>query len=108
MGRSRTRQLWQGARFALLTMLLAVACATSQSGGTGTVRGVLLQVQASSISQADEIEVRAEDGRVLRFAVSEEVSMTPGHLREHMMFGQPVTVTYRVAPSGLVAIDIQD
>lgn len=103
-----TSRLRRVAALVILTMLLAVACATSSSDATGTVRGVLLQVQASSISRADEIEVRADDGRVLRFAVSEEVSMTPGHLREHMLFGQPVTVTYRVAPSGLVAVDIQD
>jgi len=40
--------------------------------------------------------------------VDPSVDMTPGHMREHMAFGQPVTVSYRRDGSKLVATQVTD
>lgn len=61
------------------------------------VRGTVTRVDARDIGHASVIAIRTSDGKEWQFAVDDAVDMTPGHLREHMMFGEPVTVTARPA-----------
>jgi len=74
------------------------------------VRGVLTSVEARDIGHAASVTVRTADGKDQRFLVdaSVEGKWTPGHLRDHMMFGQGVTVYYRRAGDALVAYKIVD
>jgi hypothetical protein len=72
------------------------------------VRGLVTSVEARDIGHAAAITVRTQDGRDLRFQVDPAVEMTPGHLREHMTFGQPVSVYYRRTGDAFVAIKVTD
>jgi hypothetical protein len=72
------------------------------------VRGLLTDVQAASLVMLREVELRAEDGRTLRFVVEGDTGITPGHARDHMVNAEPVTITYRSAPGSLVALRIDD
>ncbi|HEU5316895.1 MAG TPA: hypothetical protein VFX49_12375 [Chloroflexota bacterium] len=74
------------------------------------VRGIITAVEARDIGHASAIMVRTGDGKQTRFLVdaSVDVEWTPGHLRDHMTFAQPVTVYYRRAGEGLVAYRVTD
>ena len=63
-----------------------------------TVRGHVIDVVARDIGHAATVAIRDLDGITHEFDVDAGVDMTPGHLREHMMFGEPVTVTLAPAP----------
>ena len=95
---------------ALISTAVALACRPNRRDETAppSVRGVVTAVEAQSLTSADSITVRSDDGRTWRFHVAPEVDMTPGHLREHMTFGEPVTVFYTRTPDGLVAQRITD
>ena len=72
------------------------------------MRGLLTDVQAASLTTLREVELRADDGRTLRFAVEGDTGITPGHAREHMVNAEPVTITYRAEQGKLVALRIDD
>lgn len=95
-------------RLALALLAVAAGCRLGQEGQEQTVRGVLTEVEARSIARLDSVTLRTADGRQLRFRVAESVEETPSHLRQHMTFGEPVTVTYRATTEGLVATRITD
>ena len=96
----------------LAALALAVALIVAGRGApeptTGTVRGLLTDVQSASLTMLREVELRAEDGRTLRFAIEGDTGITPGHAREHMVNAEPVTITYRSAQGSLVALRIDD
>jgi hypothetical protein len=91
---SRRTRLRRG--IAIGTGLVAVAAV-----GTGasllfrpqTIRGRVVEVVARDIGHASTVTIRDLDGRDHVLDVDAAVDMTPGHLREHMMFGEPVTAT---------------
>ncbi len=91
-----------------MTAVLAVGCGGGREREPQTVRGVLVDVAARSLTELRSFEVRTEDGRRLSFRVEGDVGMTPGHLREHMLLAEPVTVTYRASADGLVALHLED
>jgi hypothetical protein len=96
-----------GAGLALLAVLGWIAW---QGSREPQLRGVVVSVEARDIGHAAAIVVRSSDGRETRFLVdpSVDIEWTPGHLRDHMMFAQPVTVHYRRAGDGLIAYRISD
>lgn len=61
------------------------------------VRGHVVDVVARDIGHAASLTIRDLDGVTHVLDVDPSVDMTPGHLREHMMFGEPVTVTLSTA-----------
>ena len=87
---------------------MAAGCGVSREREPQTVRGVLVDVAARSLTELRSFEVRTDDGRRLSFRVEGDVGMTPGHLREHMLVAEPVTVTYRESADGLVALHLED
>lgn len=91
---------------ALAVALIVGGCTPTPTAGT--VRGLLTDVQAASLTVLREVELRADDGRTLRFAVEGDTGITPGHAREHMVNAEPVTITYRSGQGGLVASRIED
>ena len=110
-----TRGRWSGRRYvALIPIVLGVVLlawlGVSYAGtaGQGSVRGAIVDVQTRDIGHAQSLTVRATDGRDWQFDVDPSVDMTPGHMREHMAFGEPVTVTYRRAGDQLVATQVTD
>ena len=90
------------------TAPVAAGPATGSVATAGTVRGLLTDVQAASLTMLREVELRTDDGRTLRFAVEGDTGITPGHARDHMVNADPVTITYRSERGSLVALRIDD
>ena len=71
------------------------------TAATGTVRGVLVALEAGSLDDAGGFTLRADDGRELAFRFAPgfrsapDHPMSPGHLRAHLIAGDPLSVTYR-------------
>jgi hypothetical protein len=65
-------------------------------------------VQPRTLSQTDSIALRTDDGETLEMKVADSVKMPPGHLREHLVLAEPVTVTFVRRRDGLVATTIDD
>ncbi|MCC6173700.1 MAG: hypothetical protein IT305_00215 [Chloroflexi bacterium] len=90
----------------MVALLLMLAC--QRDAAPSTVRGLIVDVQAASFSRISSFTVRADDGQTYQFVVEGDVGMTASHVREHMTLIDPVTVTYRSMPDGLVATRIED
>jgi hypothetical protein len=106
---------WSGRRYVALVPILLGAVllawlgvSYARTAGQGSVRGAIVDVQTRDIGHAQSLTVRATDGRDWQFDVDPSVDMTPGHMREHMAFAQPVTVHYRRASDRLVATQVTD
>ncbi|MGH2354948.1 MAG: hypothetical protein ACRDJN_25335, partial [Chloroflexota bacterium] len=91
-----------------LAVLVWAGFALTVQSSEPQLRGLVTNVVARDIGHAESITVRAADGREARFQVDPAVEWTPGHLREHMTFGEPVTVYYRQEGSGLLAVRVTD
>jgi hypothetical protein len=74
------------------------------------VTGIVTGVEARDLGHAAAISVRTTGGAEMRFLVDEGIDphWTPGHLRDHMLFAEPVTVYYRQAGDALLAYRIED
>jgi hypothetical protein len=94
-------------------MMSAIAC-TRSGPPNSTLRGVLLEVAAPSLTQVDSFSVRDDAGQVWNFRAASDFNagathvMTPGHMRQHMALGDPVTITYRAEGSSLIAQSATD
>ncbi len=90
-----------------------IACSPSAPPAS-TLRGVLLQVAAPSLTQVDSFSVRDDAGQVWDFRAAADFNagvthvMTPGHMRQHMALGDPVTITYRAEGATLIALSATD
>jgi hypothetical protein len=93
---------------AVAVVIGAAGCQAHAQGGPQTARGLVVNVQARSIAEAEGITLRTDDGRELVLRIQKGVDVTPGHLREHMTLGEPVVVTYESTPDGLLAVKIDD
>jgi hypothetical protein len=91
---------------------LAVA-AVSVFGGPGrrVETGVVVAVQATSLSSVQGFSIRTQDGRTVDFrvgAIENATQFAPGHLAEHKVSLVPVRVTYVEEGGGLVAVRLED
>jgi hypothetical protein len=68
----------------------------------------VIDVQVASFSQIASFRLRTEAGEIVELIVEGDVGITPGHLREHMVLGQPVKVTVRRADGLMIATLIED
>jgi hypothetical protein len=97
----------------LLVLVGAVGC-TGSAPPTASVRGVLLAVDALSLTKVNSFSVRDDAGQVWDFQAAPDFNagathvMTPGHMRQHMALGDPVTVTYRTDGATQVALSATD
>jgi hypothetical protein len=89
-------------------LLLLVWAGFALSSGERRVHGVITEVVARDIGHTETIAVRGDDGRTYRFRVAEDELKTPGHLREHMTYGLPITVYYRQVGDELVTVRLVD
>jgi hypothetical protein len=88
-----------------LGLELSLACQPQQPR---EVRGLIVDVVPRDLRQADQVTLRTESGEILVFRVADSVLFPPSHLREHMLFAEPGTVTYRLESDQLVATSIGD
>lgn len=98
--------LWLAAGCAIL--LLVGGCGGEKSH---SLRGVITDVQAQSILEWESIRVRPATGGELTFKRGPEVDLRfwrASHLREHMLTGTAVTVTYKRVGNELVATNLAD
>ncbi len=85
--------------------VLTVAC----GGGERTVRGVVVEAEARSISEVAAFTIEEEgSGKVWTFQADRPVGFTPSHIREHMMQGQAVTVRFRERDGLFIAVLVTD
>ena len=94
-----------------LALTLALGCGgsppTAQPGGQ--VRGFVVEVVGSSITDLDTLRVRDQAGDIWTFTGDDSnVGLSPSHLREHQLLGETVLVTYTNRGGTLVAVDITD
>ena len=93
----RRRLRWVAVALITTGIVVATSAALALYDQPIVVRGTVTRVDARDIGHASVIAVRTSEGQEWQFAVDDAVDMTPGHLREHMMFGELVTVTARPA-----------
>ncbi len=69
-----------------------------------TVRGSIVGVEAGSVLELTSLELRDENGATWHFEAEGYQGFTPSHLRQHMLQGLSVTVTYH-EEEGILIID---
>jgi hypothetical protein len=91
---------------------LAVAVAMSFGRPADRVEvGVVVNVDAVSLTEVRGFTIRTPDGRTLAFrigALENGAEFPPGHLGEHVATATPVRVTYRDEGGELVAVRLDD
>ena len=74
------------------------ACTPTPTLPTSPVEGVVISVDARSITQVNAFDLRMRSGVVYTFTMGvleNATSFSPSHLAEHMASSQPVRVFYR-------------
>ena len=107
-----------GERERILVFLVVSACdsgeisvegvAPSKFGSVDIVRGVVIGVDSASISELRTLDVEDDMGEKWHFVAMNYRGFTPSHLREHMLSGLPVSVTYHEEGGDFVIDEIVD
>ena len=97
----------------LAVWLAAAGCAggaaPDDDGPQESVRGVVVRVEARSLTELEFLDVRDDTGFVWRFRPGIYYrGFTPSHLREHMVQGLPVTVVFRWSDDTPLMEDVLD
>ena len=105
-------------RLAILigAVVVAIAIATvalTALGGPGrqVETGIVVAVDAVSLTDVRSFTIRTADGRTVNFRIGHlenASSFAPGHLAEHKVTLAPVRVTYVDESGGHVAVLIED
>jgi len=76
----------------------------------GTVRGLILEVNAKSLLDLESLRLEDEDGTIWLFEGGGRTfpGFTPSHIREHMVAGQRVSVTFERDGDVLTVVDVAD
>ena len=103
-----------GLRLALTAVAVLLACASVVGCGgepdVRTVRGYVVGVESKTLLELDFVQVRTEAGETIEISARGKhfPGFPPSHLREHMMQGLPVTVSYHRENGELVLDDVRD
>jgi hypothetical protein len=76
-----------------------------------TVDGVVVGVDAQTLTDVRSFELRTSDGRILTFGLAQlenGAQFAPGHLAEHQATAIPVRVWYRYGADPLEALYLLD
>ena len=91
---------------------LAVVAATILGGpGRRVETGIVVAVEATSLSSVQGFSIRTADGRTVDFrvgALENASTFPPGHLAEHKVSLVPIQVTYVDRDGGHVAVALVD
>lgn len=110
-------RVWENVALALrlLSLSLLIVILVNCTSGFGTVEGYVTSVEGGGITEIKSFAIQKSGGGTMRFApeagifdLSSGIEMTPSHLREHMLWGQAVSVRYYESDDVLVAISIED
>jgi hypothetical protein len=102
-----------GPRIAAVFLLLAaITLLIASCGGSDapkTVRGLLTDVQAHSISLVETLTIEEQGtGERWTFQSEGDIGFTPSHLRAHMLQAETVTVHYEERDGRLLAVKVAD
>ena len=93
-------------------VVLAVAVTTILGGpGRQVETGIVVAVQATSLSDVQGFSIRTTDGRTVDFKVGtieNATTFAPGHLAEHKVSLVPIRVTYLDEAGSHVAVRLED
>jgi len=115
----RTRNLFV---IAIVAIVALTGAAAVLLGGTGRpdsspppdaqqVVGVIVGVEATSLTDVQGFTLRTKDGDSVQFAIGSLENgsrFPPGHLVEHQSTAQPIRVWYRTVDGVKVAIRLED
>ena len=76
-----------------------------------TETGVVVGIDAVSLTNVRGFTLRTPDGRTVSFrigALENQAQFPPGHLTEHEATASPIRVTYRSEGTDLVAVRLED
>ena len=93
--------------------IVLVAVAATALGGSGrqVETGIVVSVDATSLSQVHGFSIRTTDGRTVDFRIvslENASAFPPGHLAEHKVSLVPVRVTYVDRDGANEAVRIED
>lgn len=96
----------------VIIALIAGACtdvaSNNDTNGLQTVRGLVIMVEARAITEIELLRVLDKEGVTWDFTTMRPLNFTPSHLREHMVQGNPVTVSFREVDDLLLAERLED
>lgn len=101
-------------RLVLIAVVLAVGASVAVvalTPQTSTATGVVIAVDAASLTDVRSFTLRVAGGKTLVFslaALEDGVAFPPGHLAEHMGSAEMIVVTYRDDGGTLKALRISD
>ncbi|HEX2755215.1 MAG TPA: hypothetical protein VHM48_07110 [Candidatus Limnocylindrales bacterium] len=91
---------------------VAVAAATAFGGPARQVEtGIVVAVEATSLSSVQGFSIRTVDGRTVDFrvgSIENAATFPPGHLSEHKVSLAPIRVTFVDRDGAHVAVRIED
>jgi hypothetical protein len=106
------RRLVIPAAIAVIAVVAAVVAANLLGGpGRRVETGVVVAVEATSLTSVQGFSIRTTDGRTVDFRVGKLENgavFPPGHLAEHRVSLVPIRVTYIDEGGGHVAVRIED
>jgi len=98
---------------AVLAVIAVVVVATTILGGPGrrVETGIVVAVEATSLTSVQGFSIRTADGRTVDFrvgALENASAFPPGHLAEHRVSLVPIQVTYVDRDGAHVAVALVD
>ena len=72
------------------------------------IRGHVLEIIPKNVSEFETLKVQTEDGQLYQFTSDTFTGFTPGHIKEHQLFGQTLLVRFISRDGILVAITLED
>lgn len=109
--RSKRRAIVATGLAVALVAIAAVIVASLSQPATRTETGVVVAVDALSLTDVRGLTIRTADGRTVQFRIGKlenGAEFPPGHLAEHKATGVPIVVTYRVENGANIAIRLED
>ena len=88
---------------------VALACGAEDGPGTAaSVSGVVLDMSAQSLVQIESLTLQDEAGAAWDFVGGGYKGVSPSHLRQHMVQGLPISVSFHEEGGVLVIDEIGD
>ena len=80
----------------VIALLIFTSCTQSdQAQNEKIIEGYVTNVSAANLLTVDWFEIETNSGELMRFEVKGSIgSFTPSHMRQHMLIGDPVVITY--------------
>ncbi len=101
-----------GRRAAVLAVVVLALFNTGACDTTGsaedTVTGHVIDVRARSLLEIDALTIEDDEGAEWKFSGRGYRGVSPSHLRQHMIQGFQVVVTYRDEGESLIIREIRD